>query len=66
MRHALSMTGTRFRQAATDRAPAVRLGRVVGKRRDDADSPPEELIDQTLADSFPASDPPSWVGGRRD
>lgn len=24
----------------------------------------EELIDQTLADSFPASDPPSWTMGR--
>jgi hypothetical protein len=24
----------------------------------------EELIDQTLADSFPASDPPSWTLGR--
>jgi len=25
---------------------------------------PEELIDQTLADSFPASDPPAWTLGR--
>ncbi len=25
---------------------------------------PEQLIDQTLADSFPASDPPSWTTGR--
>ena len=24
----------------------------------------EELIDQTLEDSFPASDPPSWTTGR--
>ena len=24
----------------------------------------EELIDQTLADSFPASDPPAWTLGR--
>ena len=24
----------------------------------------EELIDQTLADSFPASDPPFWTLGR--
>jgi hypothetical protein len=24
----------------------------------------EELIDKTLADSFPASDPPSWTTGR--
>jgi hypothetical protein len=24
----------------------------------------EELIDKTLEDSFPASDPPSWTTGR--
>jgi hypothetical protein len=24
----------------------------------------EEMIDATLADSFPASDPPSWTLGR--
>ena len=24
----------------------------------------EEMIDSTLADSFPASDPPSWILGR--
>ena len=24
----------------------------------------EEMIDQTLADSFPASDPPAWTLGR--
>jgi hypothetical protein len=24
----------------------------------------EEMIDSTLADSFPASDPPSWTLGR--
>jgi hypothetical protein len=26
--------------------------------------PLESMIDQTLADSFPASDPPSWTLGR--
>jgi len=30
----------------------------------DEEKLPEELIDATLADSFPASDPPSWTLGR--
>jgi hypothetical protein len=30
----------------------------------DEEKLPDELIDATLADSFPASDPPSWTLGR--
>jgi hypothetical protein len=30
----------------------------------DEDKLSDELIDATLADSFPASDPPSWTLGR--
>jgi hypothetical protein len=26
----------------------------------------EEMIDRILADSFPASDPPLWTGGREN
>jgi hypothetical protein len=26
----------------------------------------EEMIDRILADSFPASDPPPWTGGREN
>ena len=42
--------------------PAVRAekGRP-GTRQDDQDM--TELVDDTLEDSFPASDPPSWTSG---
>ena len=42
----------------------------MGRRRRDDASPkrnaqvPEEMIDKTLADSFPTSDPPSWNMGK--
>jgi hypothetical protein len=35
------------------------MGAVTGR-----DQLSEEMIDATLADSFPASDPPSWTLGR--
>ncbi|MEZ5289460.1 MAG: hypothetical protein R2745_00115 [Vicinamibacterales bacterium] len=40
----------------------VALGMLVAARtRPRPAGPPEEAIDDTLDDSFPASDPPSWT-----
>lgn len=42
-------------------------GRTAGEREQEGPAEsdmPQELIDKTLADSFPASDPPSWTTGR--
>lgn len=45
--------------ADQSRSPATEKSASKGQR-----DIPEEMIDQTLADSFPASDPPSWSMGR--
>ena len=42
-------------------APSARSSNVVNAARDAR----ERLLDDTLAASFPASDPPPWTLGRR-
>lgn len=40
-------------------------GPATEKSTSDGQTPvPEEMIEQTLGDSFPASDPPSWNMGK--
>ena len=43
-----------------------RMGRSTPPDTDSArdDAPSEDRIDETLAESFPASDPPPWPAGR--
>jgi hypothetical protein len=38
--------------------------RTAEERESPETKPSEENMDKTLADSFPASDPPSWTTGR--
>jgi hypothetical protein len=57
----LSRTGNSGHAGSSGTAPAD----IAGAPRESGESVRmrEELIDQELAQSFPASDPPSWVQG---
>jgi hypothetical protein len=39
------------------------IGNELGPHDDEDDHPSEEEMDETLDESFPASDPPSWSRG---
>jgi hypothetical protein len=44
--------------------PAEPSSAAEGKRFSGPNAVSEEMVDKTLADSFPSSDPPSWTTGR--
>ena len=48
----------------TEQAPGPVGAQPAGEPPDLDD--PDHLVDETIAGSFPASDPPQWWAGRRD
>jgi hypothetical protein len=50
----------RFSETKREAPVANKKGEHMGRKQPIS----EEMIDQTLADSFPASDPPAWTLGR--
>jgi hypothetical protein len=58
---------THQRRSARDKSPTARprRRRDLGDPQEASERPSEATIDETLDESFPASDPPSWSGPER-